>query len=203
MKKVLSIILALVMCLSLCACGSNDDTGKAEDKSKKYRVNETATSSLFECSLTQVSFANRVEAMEHHSDYLLPATENTNISIPAKTGNILLCFTVNLKYVGTKSIQNMGFGNGKNVIGFYATYDTSYEYTTFVASRRENYSWLHYQTFDGDVLYCYSFAPLSNEIYSIRAYIEMPAVVAQNTDKPLDITVCLGNNESVTFTVNP
>ena len=202
MKKALSLILALVMCLSLCACGGNED-GTAVEEQKKYSVNETAISSRFECSLKQVSFAERVEVGDYSSGYMLPATEDTTISRPAKSGSVLLCFTANLKYTGTTTIQNMCFGNGSSAIGFYATYDTEYKYTTFVASRYENFGWERYVIYDGRGSYDCSFTPLSNDTLTVRAYIELPAVVAENTDKPLDITINLGSDEAVTFSINP
>ena len=201
MKKVASLILALALCLSLCSCGGNEDETAVEEQ-KKYSVNETAISSRFECSLKQVSFAERVEASEYSSGYMLPATEDTTISRPAKSGNVLLCFTANLKYTGTTTIQNMGFGSVSGAIGFYATYDTEYTYTAFTASRYEDYKWERYTEYDGNCTYC-SFVPLSNDTLTVRAFIELPAVVAENTDKPLDVTICLGNNESVTFCINP
>ena len=202
MKKALSLILALALCLSLCACGGNED-GTTVEEQKKYSVNETAISSRFECSLKQVSFAKRVEASEGSSGYMLPATEDTIISRPAKSGNILLCFTANLKYTGTTTIQDMGFGSISGAIGFYATYDTEYTYTIFTASRYKDYKWEHYTEYNGSGTYSCSFTPLSNDTLTVRAFIELPAVVAENTDKPLDITINLGSNESVTFSINP
>ena len=199
MKKVLSLILVFVMCLSLCACGGGGTA--TEPEIVKYKVNETAISSLFECKLKNVSFAEKVDLGSYR--YMLPATESTTTLRSAKSGNVLLCFAVELKYIGTRTIQNMGFGNGSAAIGFYATYDGTYTYTDFVASRYEDYSWTHYETYAGHTSYCCSFAPLSDDTLSVRAYIELPAVVVENTDKPLDITVCLGNNESVTFAINP
>lgn len=197
MKKIISLIIAMMMCL--CACGSN---GSGAD-TKKYRVNETSTGSLFECTLENVCFADRVEAMDYHSDYLLPASENTKISIPAKYGNTLLCFTVKLKYIGTKTLSNVGLGTNSSAIGFSAIYDSDYEYSAFVASWKENYRWRIKQNFDGNTLYCLSFTPLSNEVCSIRAYIEVPEVVAQNGDKTLDLCIRLGNGEAVTYRIQP
>lgn len=48
MKKALSLILALVMCLSLCACGSEDTT---DEKTPKEAVSDRAQSSV-ELTLT-------------------------------------------------------------------------------------------------------------------------------------------------------
>lgn len=202
MKKVLSLILALVLCLPLCACGGDSEVIE-EQEVRRYKVNETAISSRFECTLKGVKFADRVDVGSSSSMYMRPATDDTTTSRPAEPGNILLCFTAELKYTGTTTIQNMGFGHGSGAIGFYATYDTEYTYTTFVASRYENSRWESYDIYAGHTSYDCSFTPLSNDTLSVRAYIELPAVVAENTDKPLDITICLGNDESVTFAINP
>ena len=49
MKRVLSLLLALVMCLSLCACGGGNDT--ADEKTPKEAVSDRAKS-LVELTLT-------------------------------------------------------------------------------------------------------------------------------------------------------
>ena len=40
MKKTISLLLALVMCLSLCACGSKDDPSKVNEASKTAETSQ-------------------------------------------------------------------------------------------------------------------------------------------------------------------
>ena len=43
MKKILSFTLAIVMCLSLCACGGNGGTAQSEDTTEEIDKNSTET----------------------------------------------------------------------------------------------------------------------------------------------------------------
>lgn len=202
MKKVLSLILSLVMCLFLGSCSSVTETEEEVVVVKKYEVNETATSSLFECTVSNVSFTQKVSIDESAGEYMLPATSASTVYIPADYGQTLLCFSVKLKYIGNKSIQNAGFGNGEGAIGFYAIYDSDYQFDTFYASQYESFWWRNYEKYDGHTSWCYDFEPLSNETYSIRAFIELPDTVL-DSEKTLDLVVNLLNNESVTFSIMP
>lgn len=193
-KKIISLVLAIILCVSLYSCGSEGQ--------KKYSINETAISKQFECSLEQVSFSESVDVGDFSPRHLLPTTKDTTIFLPAKSGNILLCFTANIKYTGTKTINPL-FGSGSDSIGFSATYDKEYTYTSFAASRYENSRWELYRTYENSSITGTTFTPLSNDTLAVRAFIELPAVVAETQDKPLDITINLGKNESVTFNINP
>ena len=81
MKKTISLLLALVMCLSLCACGSKDDPSKVNEASKTAETSqeteppketeapeavnlvlgETASFENFEITVTNFDFTAKAE----------------------------------------------------------------------------------------------------------------------------------------------
>ena len=62
MKKVLSLILALVLCLSLCACGSS---------SKTYLIGETVSTDIFSFTLDAAALTIALNNVTN-DDYYLP-----------------------------------------------------------------------------------------------------------------------------------
>ena len=65
MKKALSLILALVMCLSLCACGASETSNKPEDKAADAVRNQLLVQTLLEYSFEGApkitTFVNEIE----------------------------------------------------------------------------------------------------------------------------------------------
>lgn len=204
MKRALSLILALVMCLSLCACGSTDNAGSNEVKT--YNVNETATTELFECTLTKIEFAGRVDADRDSADYMLPST-TSNIGRPAKDGKTLLCFSVELKYIGKENfVLGMGVSEKeKAIISFTARYDNDYQFGSFVASRKDKScasGWAYEREYENSyTTNAFNFAPL-DEATGIRAFIELPAEVETNTEAPLELEIFL-NGDIIKYIVRP
>ena len=70
MKRTIALILALVMCLSLCACGGGTETTNKKENTK-VAIGETASTDLFECTLTRAEFSPRL-ANVMDEGYLLP-----------------------------------------------------------------------------------------------------------------------------------
>ena len=65
MKKALSLILALVLCLSLCACGASETSNTPEDKAADAVRNHLLVQTLLEYSFEGVpqitTFVNKIE----------------------------------------------------------------------------------------------------------------------------------------------
>ncbi len=65
MKKALSLLLALVLCLSLCACGASETSNKPEDKAADAVRNHLLVQTLLEYSFEGVpkitTFVNEIE----------------------------------------------------------------------------------------------------------------------------------------------
>ena len=93
MKKALSLILALVMCLSLCAC-SKTTTGFSE-----LKVGDTASGKLFDITIQSVETVDKIKNgfVKH---VWSPVEDTTYRDITAKEGYTIVKITYSYKYKG-------------------------------------------------------------------------------------------------------
>ena len=129
MKKLIALLMAATMTLSLCACGSgntpqnepatepNPETTQPPaveetPEEKKATVGDTVATELFECTLTRAEFAPAVSNVMDEN-YFLP-DENFWPDNPyiAKDGFQLMSFSFELIYRG-KEECSLGLGRGK------------------------------------------------------------------------------------------
>lgn len=93
MKKVLSLILALVLCLSLCACGSS---------SKTYLIGETVSTDIFSFTLDAAALTIALNNVTN-DDYYLPKEYN-----PADDSDNPYVASMGKTWVGfTYTVQNL------------------------------------------------------------------------------------------------
>ena len=91
MKKALSLILALVMCLSLCACGSGSET--------IYNIGDTVKTDMVEIQLTKVVY-----------DYQYPSPYEF-LHPPA--GKAFIQVSFNIKNIGKTTIETLPAKDGE------------------------------------------------------------------------------------------
>lgn len=97
MKKALSLILALVMCLSLCACGGNNDTTvptepktvPTEPPTVKVNLGETVSTDIAEFTLLDSSFTYYATSLS--TNYVAPVDEPDYFT--ASVGHCLVSVT--------------------------------------------------------------------------------------------------------------
>ena len=183
MKKFLSVILGLVICLSLCACGGNTDT---------LKVGDTTTTSVVEFTLTRFEYADKLKNAVFQTgktpdpEYLLPTEEEQyNSPFVAKEGNVMISFSYTLKNIGKEKLT---FPIN---LGITANYNDGYEFDAYVNLIKGEYVVLKDTT---------SLDPLS-DICEGRGYIEVPIEVMENEDAPLLLKIdlpCDINSEKTT-----
>ncbi len=183
MKKTLSLILALTMCLSLSACGGNKDA---------LKIGDTSTTSVVEFTLTRFEYADKLKNATFQTgkspdpEYLLPTEEEQhNSPFVAKDGNVMISFSYTLKNVGKEKLT---FPIN---LGITANYNDGYEFDAYVNLIKGEYVILTDTT---------SLDPLS-DMCEGRGYIEVPMEVMENEDAPLLLKInlpCDTNNEKTT-----
>lgn len=111
MKKIIAMILALTMCLSLCACGAENNQAAVTDESKTYSLNETASTDVVEFTLTRFEYAKMLKNASFQTgkapdpEYLLPTEEEqSNNPFAAEDGKTMISFSYTLKTQARKSL---------------------------------------------------------------------------------------------------
>ena len=111
MKKVLSAFLALVLCLSLCACGGGASKGA-------YHLGDTVSTDIFEFTLDEATFAyalNNVKGENFFAPKQYDAANDKKNPYVADTGETLIAikYTVTNKGRTTEQLYKAGFFTAK------------------------------------------------------------------------------------------
>ena len=133
MKRTISLILALVMCLSLCACGSSASTNDTNPTSTKEENNATESTSQNAIELTTENIAEYLVIKYHYSDKEVAsigsfATATVTIEIYPVAGG---------SFNNVKLILNSSIGNHWKV----AESDSSYKYLSTLTAEWSDDSW--------------------------------------------------------------
>lgn len=185
MKKTKSLILALMMCLSLCACGGNEKpetnedvettietealaTEPSEPEAIELMLGETYTLPLFDITITGFDFTEKATFPEGGSFSLKP-----------QDGYVTANLYYDVNYTGKTKLYSTGFSPAlidyNDGYTFYL--ETFYYYDTGVDA------WLN----SGDI------DPLCPE-FSCKACFFVPLEVSENTDAPLLVKFNIGDN---------
>ena len=152
MKKTITLLLALVLCLSLCACGADKvpEASSQPTESSELKVGDTAKGQLFDVTVQSVEPAEKIKnGFVWHM--WSPAEKTTYQDITAEEGYTIMKITYSYTYNGKESgyfgfdltldyddgYTFDGFGghalpaiDSKTKVGFEEYYDTG-EYAEF------------------------------------------------------------------------
>lgn len=132
MKKVLSLILALVFCLSLCACGSSQsekepsstdtvpkssstvpaasDTTDATTDEAVHTMGETVSTEMFEFTPSFGGFADEVANWPDENFMTLAGKISGNNPFKADEDKVIMYFSADVKYIGnSKSNETFSY----------------------------------------------------------------------------------------------
>lgn len=181
MKKILSLTLAFVMCLSLWACGAESNPA-ATDEGKTYSLNETAKTDVAEFTLTRFEYAKMLKNASFQTgkdpdpEYLLPTEEvQSNNPFAADERKTMISFSYTLKNIGREALTF------PVDLGITADYNDGYTFYAGVSVLKGKYVILSGTT---------SLDPLSDACEG-RGYIEVPMEVMEKKDAPLYLKICL------------
>lgn len=195
MKKVIFLLLALVMCLSLCACGGNSNTPETteatqtptteatqaptteateaptEPETIELVIGETYSFPAFDITITGFDFTEKATFPDGDGFNLLP-----------QNGYVTANLYYDVKYTGKStyysSYLSPAFIDYND--GYMFTLETFYYYDSGVDA------WLN----SGDI------DPLTPE-FSCKACFFVPLEVSENTDAPLFVKFVIGDNEAI------
>lgn len=173
MKKAISLLLALVMCLSLCACGS----------SQKGEIGTTYTSNGVEFTLNYVEFTDAMDNWGGANDNYwmpLPADASRNQlahAVSPKSEDDTICvisYTAKNVSKNDKTIDDRGELN----------YDNGYQYSDGGLTYRVSATGV-WSDLDGGLI----LKQLKENAYEFRVYMVVPKALVENTDKSLTYTL--------------
>lgn len=200
MKKMIALLLALVTCLTLCACNSDTETAN-----KKASIGETVSTDLFECILTRAEFAPML-ANVIDEGYLLPDGNYAGITpYIADSGSVYLSFAFELSYLGTEEFDfELGKVETKDLdwMNFLVKYDNSYEFSSFSITGSVDGTWESPYDISGTYMTslsseAFSFKPLEDGSHEFRGYIQVSDKVLEEDGKPVDLIITLCDKEIV------
>lgn len=190
MKKLLALMLSAVVMVSLTACGNESNNSDNDSTTNELSVGDTLNSDIIEFTLTRVEFADQLKYASFSTgtppdpEYMLPTDEpQSNSTFVADDGYTMLSYSYTLKYTGKEEIEV------DTAMGITASYDDGYTFEVW----SDAYMWSDYISTDGDT----KLKPLDPQGEG-RGCMKVPDEVADNTDKPLKITVSIPNGDGST-----
>ena len=172
MKKAVSLILALVLCLSLCACGR-----------QKGEIGSTYTSNGVEFTLNYVEFTDAMDNWGGANDnYWMPLPDDAvghqleNALTPKSADDTICVISYTAKNVSKydETIDERGLLN----------YDNGYKYSDGGLTVRFSADSVWNDIDNGLVM-----KKLKEDTYEFRAYMVVPKALVENTDKSLTYTL--------------
>lgn len=195
MKKFLGVILAMMMCFSLCTCG---DDAKSE---ALYNIGDVIETETFNYTLTNLEFVDGIKC-DKGEDFFTPGTEGHNI-LNAAEGHKLLYFSFEYEYVGKSSLESRCLENVAFVPSItYKDYNLDSSYFVFWRvidgswyNLASDVSWTVRQSMGlaySDLIYTYE--PLTDKKYEVHGAMSVPLKVFEDTETEMLINFQLLKN---------
>ena len=215
MKKALSLILALVMCLSLCACGGDGTPASApitvpttvpattNPETVRYHVGDTVQGSICNVTVTSVEFVDKIEDGFFRNIYQ-PFIEKTYMDVTADEGYSILKIDYRFDYTGKAA--------GKIELHFAIDYDDGFIFEGHgghalpLIENEIKYGFEEEYVF-GEKTYFKVSDPLEFQSVDAFTYIFVNDAVKENVDKSYELKIDIPltpekNSEVETFTYN-
>ena len=212
MKKFIFALLIITMSLFSCACGSNQEnidkketTTINKEEISKLSVGETASTDMFECTLTNAEFSPILSNIMNE-EYLLPVS-SSNIDNPyiADKDSVFLSFVFKLSYLGTEEFDfELGKSESADLdwMNFCVKYDNTYEFSSFSITGSLDGTWDSPHDISGGYMTklsneAFSFKPLEENSHEFRGYIQVSDKLLADDGKPVDLIIGLCDKEIV------
>ena len=213
MKKVISLLLAFVLCLSLCACGggestdvnnvppaSNSDNGASDtvepteaEQAPIYTVGEAIPSEFFPFTVTKTEFSQYVST-KTEEDFLSKEYAAGVGAYAADAGYQWLFFDIEYTYAGKTSMPLISSLFKPTVT--YGEYTFNTDYFTF--NKIDNRWYILAYDYSGvdhplhknlSLNDLYKYEPLDGKNYEIRGIIKVPTQAIEDTETPMYLNV--------------
>lgn len=192
MKKMIALLMALLVCLSLCACGGGNSVSETTEPTEatepsivKFAVGETASTEVIEFTLNSVEFADHL-SLTPGDEYLTPISADASGGLIPNDGKIFVCFSFTVKNIGKVKLGTTAYNTLSLVYSDGYTFEVD-PYNTFVRTD-DNFYLL--QRMNGllslDVL---------SDAQTYRGYIQVPTEVMEHTEEPLELKINLQKDE--------
>ena len=175
MKKTISLLLALVLCLSLCACGTDEQENTSSNTTEtsvyqpaEISLNEVITAGNYEFSITKTEFVDR-----YNNGSFVEACEE---------GNVHFVVSTTFRNIGKKEVY---------VPNSFLTLEYGDGYTF---SPEDTY---HLSTSTGSFVSNCNELPVMSEAKPCNTIFEVPKAVQENNDEQLKLIVNISGIEYV------
>lgn len=197
MKKILAVLLAAIMCLSLCACGANNDTTKTsanetteqvKEENKIYKLGDAIETKLFRITPAFTGYARYLSNVQNET-YLTFTGSTVNNPYVAEDGKVNLFGEMAVEYVGTEK------SNVSLEVDISVDFDNGYIYSTDeLGSAIDCTISPDKDDWDSSIV----FEPFGETKGLVRYCIQAPEQVESESEKPLIATITV-NGEKFLF----
>ncbi|MBR2414140.1 MAG: hypothetical protein IKB13_06530 [Clostridia bacterium] len=214
MKKAISLLLALVLCLSLCACSggestsvntvppaANTDTEASEppvdpteaEQAPIYTVAEAIPSEFFPFTITRTEFSQYVST-KTEEDFLSKEYAAGVGAYAADKGYQWLFYDIEYTYAGKTSMSLVSSLFRPTVT--YGEYTFNSDYFTFIKIDNKwyildyDYSGVNHPLHKNlSMNSLYKYEPLDGKEYEVRGIIKVPTQAVEDTETPMYLNV--------------
>lgn len=183
MKRILAIVMALVLCLSLCACG------------KGHSIGETIEVDNISYKITDVQIADSVKYTDNAQEDFFTPNGSGELEFAAPGGTKLLYFTAEYTYTGSTTedsdIAKEIFEPIVKCKG--GRFDTHYMIVMKAPDNKwynlnSDLSWETRQNAKLDInSLSFDLEPGDTTVYEVRGFIYIPTEAAENTNSKINL----------------
>lgn len=179
MKKIIALLLACILCFSLCACGGDSSENKdASEKSNVIYLDETITIGDYEITITDTEFVNNWNPNGDSKKYC----SNGNVHFVAYyTVKNIGKTEVSVPYHMLKLVYNDGY-EFKETAETGDTYCYSFDSHSYVSNAND--------------------LPVLSQAKPCQTYLEVPVEVRDNKEAPLKLEIRV-NEETYVYNIRP
>lgn len=191
MKKLITVLLAIIMCVSLCACESNETINETI-----YQVADTVQSDLVKFTLEHAQLAIELDSRtgtnieSNYENYMVPKEYVAGSRSPfvANTGHILISITYTAENIGRSSVEFDGTFNPTFVTVEYNGEEYTPE-THYGCKKISSGKWVSDES--GNTLLL-----ATGDTATRRCYVDIPVEPAE--DESVFVTFSLPNSSGET-----
>ena len=195
MKRLLALLLAAILALSLVACGGDNNSSTSEENGsedssnsssnteteyKTIQLNETVTTENFDFTLTSVEFAEKSSEI----------TTSYTVEIMDSDKELLRC-DYTISYIGKESLSS-------SPVAMTVLYGDGYTFRDgrqYILSPDGELEETYRYSNNSSTSMSVNFEPLTDDIYTGYGFMEIPETVKSSTEEPLSILILINGEE--------
>lgn len=189
MKRIIALLMALLVSISLCACGGGNGVSEPTETTVpsvvKFAVGETASTEVIEFTLDSVEFADHL-SLTPGDEYLTPIAADASGGLIPNDGKTFVWFSFTVKNIGKVELWSTAYDTMSLIYSDGYTFEVD-THNNFVRTDDNFYLLQRRNGILGlDVL---------SDAQTYRGYIQVPTEVMENAGEPLELKISLRKDE--------